>query len=70
VLIVGAGVTLNATGDESGKPLPRLTWTGLTQNGLEYLVDNGYVDVFRPKHQQSCWSTEIDLLSNQLACWL
>jgi hypothetical protein len=30
----------------------------------------GMVALFRPKHQQSCWPTEIDLLSNQLACWL
>jgi hypothetical protein len=44
VIIVGAGVTLNATADASGKPLPRITWTGLIQNGLDYLVDDGYVD--------------------------
>ena len=50
---MGAGVTLNATGDESGKPLPRLTWTGLIQNGLEYLVDNGYVDASARRTRQA-----------------
>jgi hypothetical protein len=37
-------VTLNATADVSGKPLPRITWTGLIKNGLDYLRDDGYVD--------------------------
>jgi hypothetical protein len=44
VIVVGAGVTLSATADVSGKPLPRLTWTGLICNGLDYLVDGGYVE--------------------------
>jgi hypothetical protein len=44
VIIVGAGVTLNDTADEFGKPLSRITWTGLIQNGLDYLVSEGYVD--------------------------
>jgi hypothetical protein len=43
VIVVGAGVTLNATTDASGRPLPRLTWTGLIRNGLDYLVSAGYV---------------------------
>jgi len=42
VIIVGVGVTLNATTDASGKTLPRLTWTGLIRNGLDYLVSAGY----------------------------
>jgi tetratricopeptide (TPR) repeat protein len=32
------------TADESGKPLSRITWTGLIRNGLDYLVSEGYVD--------------------------
>ncbi len=45
VIIVGAGVTLSATADVSGKrPLSRITWAGLIQNGLDYLVTDGYVD--------------------------
>jgi hypothetical protein len=43
-IIVGAGVTLNVTADSSGKPLSRITWTGLMRNGLDYLVSEGYVD--------------------------
>jgi hypothetical protein len=44
VIIVGAGVTLSATADASGRPLSRITWTGLIRNGLDYLVNDGYVD--------------------------
>jgi hypothetical protein len=44
VITVGAGVTLSATADESRRPLERLTWTGLIRNGLDYLVNEGYVD--------------------------
>jgi hypothetical protein len=44
VVIVGAGVTLSVTADISGRPLPRITWTGLIRNGLDYLVNEGYVD--------------------------
>jgi SIR2-like domain len=44
VIIVGAGVTLSATADTSGRPLSRLTWTGLIRNGLDYLVTDGYVE--------------------------
>src|SRR5256714_529 len=43
VIIVGAGVTLSATANVSG-PLPRITWSGLIRNGLDYLVSEGYVD--------------------------
>jgi hypothetical protein len=43
--ITGAGVTLNVTADASGKPLSRITWTGLIRNGLEYLISEGYVDI-------------------------
>jgi hypothetical protein len=41
---VGAGVTLSATADASGKPLSRITWTGLIRNGLDFLVSDGWVD--------------------------
>jgi hypothetical protein len=44
VIIIGAGVTLSATADISGRPLSRITWTGLIRNGLDYLVGKGYVD--------------------------
>jgi len=44
VIIVGAGVTLNTTADESGNPLARITWTSLVRNRLDYLVTDGYVD--------------------------
>ncbi len=43
-IIVGAGVTLSATADASGNPLRRITWTGLIQNGLDFLVSDGYMD--------------------------
>lgn len=39
MIIVGAGVTLSATAETSGKPLQRITWNGLIKNGLDYLVD-------------------------------
>jgi nucleoside phosphorylase len=44
VIIVGAGVTLSATADASGKPLPRTTWTGLVRNGLDYILEGDYLD--------------------------
>ena len=44
MIIVGAEATLSATADASGTPLQRLTWTGLIWNGLDYLVNEGYVD--------------------------
>ena len=43
VIIVGAGVIFSVTANKSG-PLPRITWTGLIRNGLDYLVNEGYVD--------------------------
>jgi hypothetical protein len=43
-IVVGAGVTLSATADASGKPLSRIKWTGLIENGLNLLVSEGYVD--------------------------
>jgi hypothetical protein len=65
VIIVGAEVTLGATADISGRPLPRLTWTGLIRNGLNYLVDGGYVDA--SNHQikrayEALEDTDIDSL--------
>jgi hypothetical protein len=44
VIIVGAGVTLSATADASGKPLPRTTWTGLVRDGLDYILEGDYLD--------------------------
>jgi hypothetical protein len=32
------------TADTSGRLLSRITWTGLIENGLDYLVSEGYVD--------------------------
>jgi hypothetical protein len=43
-IIIGAGIAFNATADVSGEPFPRITWTGLIQNGLDYLVEDNYVD--------------------------
>ena len=43
VIIVGAGVIFSVTANKSG-PLPRITWTGLIRNGLDYLVNEDYVD--------------------------
>src|SRR6266511_5114250 len=53
VVIVGAGVTLNTTADVSGRPLPRITWTGLIRNGLDYLVTDGYVDASKRRTRQA-----------------
>jgi hypothetical protein len=47
------GVTLSATSDTSGRPLPRLTWTGLIRNGLDYLVDEGYANAFNRRTRQA-----------------
>ena len=44
VIIVGPGVTLGATADACGKPLPRTTWTGLVRNGLDYILEGEYLD--------------------------
>lgn len=44
VIIVGAGITMGATSDESwNNPLPRITWKGLIMNGLDYLVQERYL---------------------------
>ncbi|KAE8306248.1 SIR2-like domain-containing protein [Aspergillus transmontanensis] len=37
ILVVGAGVTLNATMEETGKHLAELTWNGLVRSGLDHL---------------------------------
>lgn len=60
VIIVGAGVTLNATSDTLGKPLPRLTWTGLIRNGLDYLVNGSYVNAANRRTAQAYSSLEHD----------
>ncbi|KAF1812886.1 hypothetical protein P152DRAFT_329927 [Eremomyces bilateralis CBS 781.70] len=44
VIMVGAGVTLNATATRSGDMLGELSWKGLIQNGLNYLVADGHVE--------------------------
>ena len=44
VIVVGAGVTIEAMADAAGTPLPRLTWDGLVRNGLDFLVKEGYVE--------------------------
>jgi hypothetical protein len=44
VIIIGAGITMGATSDESWKnTLPRSNWKGLIMNGLDYLVQEGYL---------------------------
>jgi hypothetical protein len=53
VIIVGAGVTLSVTADSSGQPLPRLTWTGLIRNGLDYLVSGEYVSASNRRTRQA-----------------
>jgi hypothetical protein len=58
VIIVGAGVTLNATADASGTPLPHLSWVGLIQNGLDYLVKKGFVDAANRRTKRAMESLE------------
>jgi hypothetical protein len=48
VVIVGAGIIFNIIGDISG-PLQSLTWTGLIRNGLNYLINENYVDAVNNK---------------------
>jgi hypothetical protein len=44
VIIIGAGVTMGATSDESwNNPPSRTTWKGLIMNGLDYLVQEKYL---------------------------
>ncbi|CZR68638.1 uncharacterized protein PAC_18537 [Phialocephala subalpina] len=57
-IITGAGVTLNVTADASGKPLSRITWTGLIRNGLDYLVSEGYVDTSNRRTKRAYESLE------------
>jgi hypothetical protein len=67
IIIVGAGVTLSATADKSGKPLSRITWTGLIRNGLDYLINNGYVDASSRRTRRAYEALEnpdTDSLSN------
>lgn len=58
MIIVGAGVTLSATSDTLGRPIPRLTWTGLVRNGLDYLISEGYVDASNRRTRQAYDSLE------------
>jgi hypothetical protein len=58
VIIVGAGVTLSATADKSRMPLPRLTWSGLIRNGLDYLVNEGHVEASNQSTRQAYDSLE------------
>jgi hypothetical protein len=45
VIVVGAGITMGATSDEHwNNPLPRTTWKGLIMNGLDYLVQEKYLE--------------------------
>lgn len=53
VIIVGAGVTVAATADSSGTPMPRVTWTGLIRNGLDYLVKEEYVEASNRRTAQA-----------------
>jgi hypothetical protein len=67
IIIVGAGVTLSATADKSGKPLSRITWTGLIRNGLDYLVTDGYADDSNPEIKEAYTAlknTDTDSLLN------
>jgi hypothetical protein len=41
VIITGAGVTINATSSEDGKPIPCTTWKGLLLDRLRYLISLG-----------------------------
>jgi hypothetical protein len=49
VIIVGVGVTLSSTADICGRPLRRIAWTGLIQNGLDYLVTEDLVVASDPR---------------------
>jgi hypothetical protein len=53
IIIVGAGVTLSATADLSGSPPPRITWTGLIRDGLDYLVAEGFVEASNRRTRQA-----------------
>jgi hypothetical protein len=53
VIIVGSGVTLNATADEDGKVIERLLWKGLIKDGLRYLVEEGFTTDQDPRIRQA-----------------
>jgi hypothetical protein len=53
VILVGAGVILSATSDASRRPIPRLTWSGLIANGLDYLVEGGYIEASNRRTKQA-----------------
>jgi hypothetical protein len=42
VIIIETGITLSATADIFRRPLPRITWTDLIRNDLDYLSIDGY----------------------------
>ncbi|KAF1812865.1 hypothetical protein P152DRAFT_481758 [Eremomyces bilateralis CBS 781.70] len=44
VIVTGSGVTLNATATLSGDALDELSWTGLINHGLDFLVKSGKVE--------------------------
>ena len=44
VIIVGAGISLSATHPSP----PRITWTGLIRDGLDYLEHKGFVEAEDP----------------------
>src|SRR6266536_5823714 len=52
VIIVGAGVVFNIITNISGS-LQRITWTGLIRNGLDYLVNEDYVDAASRRIRQA-----------------
>ncbi|KAH7314028.1 hypothetical protein BKA65DRAFT_483675 [Rhexocercosporidium sp. MPI-PUGE-AT-0058] len=75
-IITSTRVTLNMTADISGKPLSRITWTGLMRNNLDYLVNEGYVDRSNRRTSRAYNALEdpeidgllntINILSNQM----
>jgi hypothetical protein len=43
-IVVGAKITFNATAKASGKPFSRIKWTDLIENGLDFLINKGYIN--------------------------
>lgn len=66
MIIVGAGVTLSATADVFRRPLPRLTWTDLIRNGLEYLVTDGYGEASNRRTEETYAALEYSDTNNLL----
>ena len=66
VIVVGAGVTLHATSDPYGTPLPRLTWTGLIRDGLDYLIHEEFVEASGHRTRQAYELLEDDALESSL----